>query len=160
MFTKMKNSILYSLSGLTALTVVKFFVATVGVANMILMPTYSTALLLLENSICGFVMFLFILAGLVAMFGALRLDAESVGKTLFACLGGVLSIVTGVMLIHILMYALYYQASIHYVSYPASYMTVLEAVNLGIGMCVAYGIGLGGMVGVHIHHSMRRKKEV
>ena len=49
-------------------TVAKLLIAVAAIAHLIFTYVHTSALLLLENQICGFIMFLFVLLGLVPLF--------------------------------------------------------------------------------------------
>ena len=49
-------------------TVAKLLIAVAAIAHLIFTYVHTSALLLLENQICGFIMFLFVLLGLVTLF--------------------------------------------------------------------------------------------
>ncbi|MFI3254606.1 MAG: hypothetical protein R3Y63_09760 [Eubacteriales bacterium] len=155
----MISSIKYSISNFTFLGIAKFLVVLVGIGNMILMPTYSAALLLLENQICGFIMFLFILCGLVSAFGALRTDGEDIKKTIFTILASVASIGMGIYLNIICMNALNTQPSLDINKFPEQFTVVGNAINLSVVVCVAYGIGLLAVIIVQAQTSMKKKKK-
>lgn len=142
MVNNMKKSIAYTLTNLTVLDVAKYFIMVVGIGNMIMNPTYNAALLLLESQISGFYMFLFILSGLITVFGVLRCDGIDIKKTIFTVIASLCSIFTGISMINIMVTALNTQTSLDVTKYAQSYVTVGTAVNLATGMCVAYGIGL------------------
>ncbi len=154
----MISSIKYSISNFTFLGIAKFLVVLVGIGNMILQPTYTSALLFLENQICGFVMFMFILCGLVSAFGALRTDGEDIKKTIFTIVACLASIGTGAYLNMICLNALSTQDSLDITKYPASYTAVGNAVNLATVVCIAYGVGLLAMIAVQVKTSAKKKK--
>lgn len=56
-------------------------IAVAATVHLIFSYIHTNALLLLENEICGFLMFMFVLMGLVTLFQATRLkDGEALGK--------------------------------------------------------------------------------
>lgn len=70
-----------------AASVAKLLIAVAAIAHMIFNYIHTNALLLLVNEICGFIMFMFVLAGLVTLFEATQAKAESVlTKVITGCL--------------------------------------------------------------------------
>ncbi len=57
-------------------TVAKLLIAVAAIAHLIFTYVHTSALLLLENQICGFVMFLFVLLGLVTLFESTRVHVS------------------------------------------------------------------------------------
>lgn len=140
----LKRDILYLVSNITLLNIVKAIVGTISIINLVYMPIYTKSLLLLEDQICGLAMFLFILCGLVALFGIVRFDGRDLKKTLFSMASVSGTIVFGVWLINILMTAFYNQASL-----KGYYEIVAKSINFGIAICVCYGIGLASIIFAH-----------
>lgn len=59
----------------------KALIAAAAIVHLIFNYVHTNALLLLEDEICGFLMFMFVLMGLVALFQATRVrDGEPLGK--------------------------------------------------------------------------------
>lgn len=56
--------------------VAKLLIGATAIIHMIFTYIHTNALLLLVNEICGFIMFLFVLAGLVALFEATQIKKE------------------------------------------------------------------------------------
>ena len=56
--------------------VARALIAVVAIGHLIFTSIHVKALLLLENEICGFVMFLFVLFGLVALFESTRIKKD------------------------------------------------------------------------------------
>ncbi len=136
MLENMKRTLQYRKEQITFLALAKIIVSAVSLLNLVSIPTYSDALLLLENELCGAMLFGFMLFGLVALFGAIRLDPNKLGRVVFMCLAIVVSLLFAVLLINTLTYAFYYQASL------TDHVTVANAINFGIGISVGYGVGL------------------
>lgn len=68
----------------------KAIIAVVSITHLVFASIHVKAMLLLENETCGFVMFLFVLAGLVALFEAMRIRREQAAErviTILVCLG-------------------------------------------------------------------------
>lgn len=71
------------------LTAARLMIAVSAIGHLIFASIHVDALLLLENEICGFVMFLFVLLGLVALFESTRIkDGQLSGQifTIIVCL--------------------------------------------------------------------------
>lgn len=152
MFKELKRTLLYNKEKITFLGIAKIVVCAFAILNMISIPTYSGALLLLENEICGFVMFGFMLFGLVAIFGAIRLDPNKLGRVVFLCSALAVALLFAALLLNILFDALYNQASL------TSYSTVVDAINFGIMICCGYGFGLvAAPIAFWLDHRKNRK---
>ena len=71
-------------------TIAKLLIAVAAIVQLIFAEVHIAALLLMENEICGFLMFLFVLTGLIALFEATRINKEEMKdkliKTAVACL--------------------------------------------------------------------------
>lgn len=61
---------------ITLATIAKLLICAAAVIHMIFTYVHTNALLLLVNEICGFIMFLFVLAGLVTLFEATQIKKE------------------------------------------------------------------------------------
>lgn len=57
--------------------IAKVIIMVFAIVHLIFTNIHTSALLLLENEICGFIMFLFVLIGLVALFETTRIRAEA-----------------------------------------------------------------------------------
>jgi hypothetical protein len=114
--------------------VAKYFVIVCALANLVLSPTYVNGLLKLENEICGFVMFLFILLGLVALFQATRYKGGLGISLVLNLLALVLVVVLGLYLCSIFSDAMASQKTL---KKPED---VQKALSLGYMMCSLYGI--------------------
>lgn len=69
------------LEGLSLKKLAKALIAVAAIVHLIFNYVHTNALLLLEDEICGFLMFMFVLMGLVALFQATRVrDGEPLGK--------------------------------------------------------------------------------
>ena len=60
-------------------TVAKLLIAVAAIAHLIFTYVHTSALLLLENQICGFIMFLFVLLGLVTLFESTQVHVSLCG---------------------------------------------------------------------------------
>jgi uncharacterized membrane protein len=114
--------------------VAKYLVIGCALTNLVLSPTYVNGLLKLENEICGFVMFLFILLGLVALFQASRYKGGREISLALNLLALVLVIALGLYLCTIFADALANQKTL---KKPED---VQKALSLGYMMCSIYGI--------------------
>ncbi len=114
----------------------KLVAILVPIAHLILTPVHVSALLKLENQICGFAMFLSVLVGLVVLFEATRVkDDEIASKFLF-----VLFLVADMLLLlwlsGIYRHALVYQQTLRE---PEK---VVKAITLSISIMGFYGLSL------------------
>jgi len=66
--------------------IARAIIMIVSIVHLIFTNIHVNALLLLENEICGFVMFLFVLMGLVALFEATRIKKEKMAERIFTVL--------------------------------------------------------------------------
>ena len=66
--------------------IAKAIIIISSVVHLIFTNIHVKALLLLEHEMCGFVMFLFVLAGLVALFEATRIKKKEVAERIFTAL--------------------------------------------------------------------------
>jgi len=74
-------------SGLTAITkslsifiIAKLLLIVISISSLILDSAYVNAILKLENEICGFLMFLFILLSVMVLFQSVRMKKEKVSS--------------------------------------------------------------------------------
>lgn len=82
------------------------------IAHLILSPIHVSALLKLENEICGFVMFASILLGLVVLFEASRISKQKEAEKIMLCLFMALDSLVIISLIWIYHDALFSQATL------------------------------------------------
>ncbi len=143
----------YFLESISLLGIIKLAIMCVAVSNMIWMPTYNNAILLLEDQICGFIMFCFILSGLVSLFGATRMDGVSAKKTLFTAGALAVTVGFGYYLINIMLYALYYQASLR------NHDVVAAGINFGMLMCSLYALCLVGIIAMSVINKVKKTKK-
>ena len=92
-------------------TAAKVIIAVTAIMHLVFTSIHVDALLLLENEICGFVMFLFVLFGLVTLFETTRIKEDGPEK-LFTVFLGLLTSAMGVYLIRIYQEAIRIQASL------------------------------------------------
>ncbi|MFI3170080.1 MAG: hypothetical protein R3Y06_09065 [Faecalibacterium sp.] len=152
MTENLKRTLLYNKEKITFLGTAKLLICAVAILNMISIPTYSDALLLLENEICGFMLFGFMLFGLVAIFGAIRLDPNKLGRVIFLCISLALALFFAALLLNIMLDALYNQLSL------TDPVIVADGINFGIMICSGYGIGLvAAPVAYWLDHRKNRK---
>ena len=116
--------------------IAKLLVSAVAILHLIISPVHVTGLLLLENLICGFVMFLFILLGLLALFNALRTKEGQVVSMIAEIAILAVVIVVGVILSSIYIDAIRNQATLSDVA------SVQKALILSIVVCSLYGVGI------------------
>lgn len=62
--------------------IARALIVVISIGHLIFTSVHVKALLLLENEICGFVMFLFVLFGLVALFESTRIKQEQLQEWL------------------------------------------------------------------------------
>lgn len=89
----------------------KVLIAITAITHLVFTSIHVDALLLLENEICGFVMFLFVLFGLVALFETSRIKEEGPEK-IFTILFNLLTSAMGIYLVAIYQEAIRIQASL------------------------------------------------
>lgn len=92
-------------------TAAKVIIAVTAIMHLVLTSIHVDALLLLENEICGFIMFLFVLFGLVTLFETSRIKEEGPEK-LLTILFSLLTSAMGIYLITIYREAIRIQASL------------------------------------------------
>lgn len=81
-----------TMEGIGLATVAKGLVGLAAIGHLVFTSIHVKALLLLENEICGFFMFLFVLFGLVALFEATRIqEGHRLEKVFTAVMCGVTS---------------------------------------------------------------------
>ena len=116
-------------------TAAKILVSVVALLHLVISPIHVSGLLLLENLICGFIMFLFILFGLLALFNALRTKEGQVISMIAEIFILCLVIVIGSILASIYMNAIRFQTTL------SDVVPVQKAFILSVTVCVLYGIG-------------------
>ena len=114
--------------------VAKLIVSATAIIHLIISPIHVTALLLLENLICGFVMFLFILFGLLALFNALRTKAGHVVSMAAEIVILLVVIAMGIILASIYMNAIRFQTTL------VDTAAVQKAFILSVSICSVYGL--------------------
>ena len=115
--------------------VAKLLVSAVALIHLIVSPIHVSGLLLLENLISGFIMFLFILLGLLALFNALRTKEGQIGSMIAEIAILAVVIAVGIVLSFIYADAIQNQATLSDVP------TVQKALILSIGVCSLYALG-------------------
>lgn len=113
--------------------IAKALIACAAIGHLIFTSIHVKALLLLENEICGFIMFLFVLFGLVCLFESTRIQGVRSKETLATGLVCFLTSGFGVYLVSIYRYAIANQKSLE----PA---LVNKAVTFSMILIVAYVI--------------------
>ena len=73
-------------------TIAKLLIAVAAIVQLIFAEVHIAALLLMENEICGFLMFLFVLTGLIALFEATRINKEEMKDKLITIYRNAISI--------------------------------------------------------------------
>lgn len=124
-----------------AVTVAKVVIAITAIMHLVFTSIHVDALLLLENEICGFVMFMFVLFGLVTLFETSRIKEDGPEK-IFTILLSLLTTVMGIYLVTIYQEAIRIQASLDvaivrkaiFFSLIIIGAYVLSAFLLGVGM--------------------------
>lgn len=110
----------------------KLLVAAAAVVHLIFTYIHTNALLLLENQICGFVMFLFVLMGLVALFEATQIRPERVREEVLAALLCGATIGMGVQLVGIYQEAIRIQSRL-------DVAVVQSAITFSVGLMIVFG---------------------
>lgn len=88
------------------ITLAKLIIIAVSMVHLIFTSIHVKALLLLENETCGFVMFLFILIGLVALFEVTRIREDRMTEKIFTVVVCVATSALGIYLTSIYRYAI------------------------------------------------------
>ena len=91
-----------------------------------------TPLLLLEDQICGFIMFLFVLLGLVTLFEATQIHGERIREEVLTALLCVGTIALGMQLVGIYQQAIQIQSSL-------DVAVVQKAILFSAGLMTAFG---------------------
>ena len=110
----------------------KLMMVVVPLLHLILSPIHVAALLKLEDQICGFVMFLSILVGLVVLFEATRVKADDAASKIMFLLGMAVDGLLMVWLLCIYRYALGNQQTLREPE------VVVRAVGLSVCMIGCY----------------------
>lgn len=90
----------------------KLLVAAAAIVHLIFTYVHTNALLLLEDQICGFIMFLFVLLGLVTLFEATQIHGERIREEVLTALLCVGTIALGMQLVGIYQQAIQIQSSL------------------------------------------------
>ena len=109
----------------------KAVIAIVSIAHLIFTNIHVKALLLLEHEMCGFVMFLFVLMGLVALFESTRIKKNEKAERIFTALICFIAAGLGLYLVAIYRNAISVQRSL-------DVNVVRNAVIFSIGIILAY----------------------
>lgn len=110
----------------------KLLVAAAAIVHLIFTYVHTNALLLLEDQICGFIMFLFVLLGLVTLFEATQIHGERIREevlTALLCMG---TIALGMQLVGIYQQAIQIQSSL-------DVAVVQKAILFSAGLMTAFG---------------------
>jgi hypothetical protein len=113
-------------------------IACASVTHLIFARLHIKALLLLENDTCGFVMFLFVLFGLVALFESMRIRNDSIRERIFAGLMCFLTAGFGIFLVSIYRSALISQKAVEtfHITNAITFSTVIIAAYLVSGAMI------------------------
>lgn len=126
-------------------------IAVAAMVHLVFNYIHTNALLLLENEICGFLMFMFVLMGLVALFQATRLkDGEALGKYV----GAAVCLATdffGWKLVEIYRYAIQNQRAL-------DVATVQKALWLSIGLMAAFAVAAVMLIADGVRDMARAKR--
>ncbi len=93
--------------------IAKTIIITSSLVHLIFTNIHVKALLLLEHEMCGFVMFLFVLMGLVALFETTRIKNREVAERIFTALICFVTAGIGFYLVTIYRNAISVQRSLH-----------------------------------------------
>ncbi len=118
--------------GLELTTIANIMIRIISIVQLIFTGVHVKALLLLENELCGFGMFLFILFGLVTMFETTRIRSDRMMEKIFTAVLCVVTSGFGCYLTSIYRYAIANQRSLETaaVSKAAGFSTAVIAVYL------------------------------
>lgn len=116
--------------------IAKVIIAVVAIVHLIFANIHVKAMLLLENEICGFVMFLFVLFGLIALFESTRIKKDYLKEWLITAVITFITVGFGGYLISIYQYAIANQKSLEtrLVSKAVVFSAILIAVYIVAGM--------------------------
>ena len=92
--------------------IAKAIIIVFAMGHLIFTNVHVSALLLLENEICGFVMFLFVLAGLVALFETTRIRPKEKRERIFTIVISFAAAALGSYLVSIYQYAISFQRAL------------------------------------------------
>jgi hypothetical protein len=123
------------LSDFTAFSLAKIILLFSSIANLIVSSTYVNAILKMENAICGFVMFMFVLLGLVVLFQAVRMVDDYFSGAILAIIACIITVIVGVYLYYLCNTALLTQSNLH------NPQVVVHALNWMRVLIVGYGVG-------------------
>lgn len=93
-------------------SIAKVIIMVFAIVHLIFTNIHAKALLLLENEICGFIMFLFVLIGLVALFETTRIRAEEKKERLLTAFASFVAAGLGCYLVSIYKNAIAIQRSL------------------------------------------------
>lgn len=110
----------------------KLLVAVAAIVHLIFTYVHTNALLLLEDQICGFIMFLFVLLGLVTLFEATQIHGERIREEVLTSLLCVATIAMGMQLVGIYQEAIQIQINL-------DVAVVQKAILFSTGLMVAFG---------------------
>lgn len=122
------------LSEISGLDIARFAVMIAAISHLVLTPIHVSALLKLENQICGFVMFMFVLMGLAGLFEASRLKRPTASSLALAFVILLVVVGLGLYLASIYQHALANQRSL---VEPASVRAALMLTQILVGV---YGV--------------------
>lgn len=114
-------------------TIAKLLIAVAAVVHLIFTYVHNSALLLLEDQICGFIMFLFVLLGLVTLFECTQIHAEKPSAKFLTILLCAATVGMGAYLVSIYQTAIQTQSSLE----PAK---VITAVQFSLGLMAAFAL--------------------
>ena len=135
--TKPKSRLAASIQAVKSVTAADFarlLVCAAAVIHLGCAQIHVSALLKLENQICGLIMFLFILTGLLALFEAIRFKQDRLGDLILLLAALAVSSGLGAVLISIYVHAINFQRSLKTAD-------VYNAVWLSLGILGAYLAG-------------------
>lgn len=125
--------------GLTAIAKALIIITAIG--HLIFTNIHVRALLLLENEICGFIMFLFVLFGLVTMFEATRIKDNGVLEQAIAAVFCLITSGFGAYLVHIYHSAIVGQRSLEGIQVHKA--VVFSSIIIGAYVISAVLLALG-----------------
>lgn len=112
----------------------RLLVAAAAIVHLIFTYIHNNALVLLENQICGFVMFMFVLLGLVGLFEVTQIKTQRrTAKFVSAAVCGI-TIILGFILVGIYEQGIATQANINV-------ELVNKAIYFSYGLMGAFGLG-------------------
>lgn len=125
---------------LTTYSISKAVLVVVSVINLIITNDYVVAILKMENEIVGFIMFLYVLFGLVVLFQSVRMSYDKWGGSILTIIAIAITLFLGIKFYNLCNLAVLTQNSLK------DPTVVIYAMHLIRGTIIGYIIGLGILI--------------